>query len=111
MGRLIDEDEALFMLTTSMMPQSMEYTSARTIARDLIKQTPTALTWKKVEENPLPLEEVLCCNKFGEIMIGYIGKCDGCFYAESNYCTMYDVTHWMELPLPPALDKSGNLQK
>ena len=43
MGRLINEDEALFMLTTSMMPQSMEYTSARAIARELIKQTPTAL--------------------------------------------------------------------
>jgi len=85
----------------------MEYTSAR----NLIKQTSTALIWKKVEETWLPSEEVLCCNKFGEIMIGYISKNKDCFYAENDYSLMYDVTHWMELPLPPALDKNKNLKK
>jgi hypothetical protein len=105
MGRLIDEDEALYLLSTSMVPQSMDYTIAMRIARNIIKDTPSALVWNSIEKTPLPLEEVLCCDKYGEVMIGYVGKDSDEYYAESETTIMYNVKYWMALPKVP--DKIG----
>lgn len=101
MGRLIDEDEALFVLTTSCYPQSMEYTLAYGIARKLIKTLPTASIWNPVEE-PLPITEVICADEYNNILIGYIGKTDEGYIAESeDGAVMYDPIYWMRKPVIP----------
>ena len=67
--------------------------------------------WISVDER-LPEREVLAANfapktyGYKEYIIGYVsrgtepGKC----YAENDYEILYNVTHWMPLPLPPKED-------
>ena len=46
---------------------------------------------------------VLCCDKYGEIMIGNVFACDDSetqYSAESEHEYMYDCVAWMPLPQP-----------
>lgn len=71
-----------------------------------IKALPSADRWISCSER-LPGEDesfyVLCCDKYGEIMIGHVFACnDGetPYSAESEYEYMYDCVAWQPLPTP-----------
>lgn len=56
--------------------------------------------WIPVDPNNLPDPEVLCCDRYGEQLIGYLSNTEEGFICESNECIMYDVVAWMEKPKP-----------
>lgn len=41
---------------------------------------------------------VLCCDKYGEYIVGYPFEEDGKYNAESGHEYMYDCVAWMQLP-------------
>lgn len=56
--------------------------------------------WIPVDPNNLPDPEVLCCDRYGEQLIGYLSNTEEGFICESNECIMYDVVAWMDKPKP-----------
>lgn len=54
--------------------------------------------WIPVDPNNLPDPEVLCCDRYGEQLIGYLSNTEEGFICESNECIMYDVVAWMDKP-------------
>lgn len=56
--------------------------------------------WTPVEPENLPEGEVLCCDKYGEMLIGWLSNTNLGYACESEECTMYDVVAWMEKPKP-----------
>ena len=60
-------------------------------------------TWISVEERmPHYLDHVLCVNKFGIQMVGYLTDYkEGGFRCESGMDSCDYITHWMPLPAPP----------
>ena len=75
----------------------------------IIEELPPAqleLKWIPCKER-IPTEGepfyVLCCDKYGGIMIGHVSACnDGKtpYLAENEYEYMYDCIAWMPLPTP-----------
>ena len=59
--------------------------------------------WTSVEERlPHYLDYVLCVNKFGIQMVGYLTDYkEGGFRCESGMDSCDYITHWMPLPTPP----------
>ena len=59
--------------------------------------------WISVEERlPDYLDHVLCVNKFGIQMVGYLTDYkEGGFRCESGMDSCDYITHWMPLPQPP----------
>ena len=59
--------------------------------------------WISVEERlPHYLDYVLCVNKFGIQMVGYLTDYkEGGFRCESGMDSCDYITHWMPLPTPP----------
>ena len=59
--------------------------------------------WISVEERlPHYLDRVLCINKFGIQMVGYLTDYkEGGFRCESGMDSCDYITHWMPLPTPP----------
>ena len=58
--------------------------------------------WIPADE-PVPNKEVLCCDKYGNIMIGFVYESyasETGFHSVSEESFMYDVTAWMPLPEP-----------
>lgn len=52
-------------------------------------------------DKKMPQTEVLCCNTYGELFIGYVFKDDESetgYSAESNESFLYDCVAWMSLP-------------
>lgn len=67
----------------------------------IIDGQPKVGEWIPCCEDSLPDEEVLCCDRYGEQMIGMVFEdeaSDSGFSAESNECYMYDCVAWMSLP-------------
>ena len=60
-------------------------------------------TWISVEERlPHYLDHVLCVNKYGIQMVGYLTDYkEGGFRCESGMDSCDYITHWMPLPEPP----------
>ena len=58
--------------------------------------------WIPVSERLPENEEVLCINDYSFYMVGWL-HCDdvGNYICESDSENMFDVTHWMPLPVPP----------
>lgn len=56
--------------------------------------------WITVDPNNIPDREVLCCDEYGEQLIGYLSKTEEGWICESGECTMYYVVGWMEKPEP-----------
>ena len=78
------------------------YEAAHRHIQDLINALQPAQQWIPVSER-LPEHEVLCCDKRGEMMIGYPfydGDSDTGFSAESENEFMYSCVAWMPLPEP-----------
>ena len=105
---LIDRQDAIDAL--SMMQGIVAENGVRkgiSMAWQQIKDLPTANVieapgWIPVSER-LPEHEVLCCDKRGEMMIGYPfydGDSDTGFSAESEHEFMYSCVAWMPLPEP-----------
>jgi len=59
--------------------------------------------WISVEERlPHYLDHVLCVNKYGIQMVGYLTDYkEGGFRCESGMDSCDYITHWMPLPVPP----------
>lgn len=59
------------------------------------------MEWISIKDK-IPDGEVLCLNKQGYYLIGYIGVMeDMTVFAENDDQRMLYVTHWMPLPEPP----------
>lgn len=56
--------------------------------------------WIPVKPDNLPDIEVLCCDNYGEMLIGYMSSTEEGYICDSEECTMYDVVAWMSLPKP-----------
>lgn len=59
--------------------------------------------WISCDKDNLPDEEVLCCDKYGEMILGYItedGESETGFCAENDNEYMYNCVKWMEKPKP-----------
>lgn len=56
--------------------------------------------WIPVDPNNIPYKEVLCCDEYGEQLIGYLSKTEDGWICESEECTMYYVVGWMPKPEP-----------
>lgn len=74
--------------------------------KGLIASEPTAdveeVKWTPCDEE-LPEKEVLCCDVFENMLIGYIeadGNSDTGFTAENEHEIMYDCIAWKPLPEP-----------
>ena len=48
----------------------------------------------------IPENEVLCCDRYGNEMIGYLAYTDEQWLCESDAEMMYDTVAWMEKPKP-----------
>lgn len=62
------------------------------------KNIPTNDSWIPVDPNNIPDREVLCCDEYGEQLIGYLSNTEDGWICESEECTMYYVVGWMEKP-------------
>lgn len=67
--------------------------------------------WIPVGKDNIPEKEVLVCNCYGEMMIGYltyVGGPDSEFICESSESLMSDVLAWRPMPKPyrPAIDEN-----
>ena len=76
------------------------------LLESVIEKLPPEPRWIPCSER-LPGKDgsfyVLCCDKYGEIMIGYVFECDDGetpYSAESEHEYMYDCVAWMPLPEP-----------
>lgn len=59
--------------------------------------------WIACDKNNLPGEEVLCCDKYGEMILGYISEDEESetgFCAENDNEYMYNCVKWIEKPKP-----------
>lgn len=56
--------------------------------------------WIPCDPEKMPEKEVLCCDKYGELLIGWLSNTNLGYVCESEECTMYDVVAWMEKPEP-----------
>lgn len=59
--------------------------------------------WIMCDKDNLPDEEVLCCDKYGEMILGYIAedeRSETGFCAENDNEYMYDCIKWMKKPKP-----------
>lgn len=69
----------------------------------LIKVEQPANEWISISEILPEQYSVLCCDKYGEIMVAHPFKdeesCTG-FSAESENCYMFECVAWMPLPKP-----------
>lgn len=54
--------------------------------------------WIPVNPDNIPDTEVLCCDKYGEMLIGYLSNTEEEYVCESDECIMYDVVAWMNKP-------------
>lgn len=62
--------------------------------------------WIALNGNNIPDEEVLCCDRYGEMIIGYISKGEENFNAENDNEYMYDCVAYMYKPSPYKEDRS-----
>lgn len=70
-------------------------------AIEKIKDLPPALNWTLCDNtDDEPQHEVLCCDKYGNEMIGYLSYLDDQWLCESDTELMYDPIAWMDLPTP-----------
>lgn len=68
---------------------------------------PTNDGWIPVED-ALPEGKALACDKYGEIMIGYIGgNANGGYDCEGDGYEMFNVLAWRPLPEPYRPEKEG----
>ena len=89
--------------------QQLEYRIGE-LTEKVVQLESTQQKWISVEDR-LPEREVLAANfaprtyGYKEYIIGYVSreKCTepGKCYAENDYEILYDVTHWMPLPVMP----------
>lgn len=57
--------------------------------------------WIPCNPKNIPDKEVLCCDKYGEELIGYLsGTEEDGYECESDGCIMFGVIAWMEKPEP-----------
>lgn len=52
------------------------------------------------ETSDLPEYEVMACNKYGELMFGFLSGADGKYECDSDNELMCDVVAWMKKPKP-----------
>lgn len=65
------------------------------------KHEKSAQQWIPCSETvDIPEHEVLCCDKYGEELIGWLSCEDDQWVCESEAEIMYDTVAWMEKPKP-----------
>lgn len=77
-----------------------------------MKIQPKVCEWIPCNNENLPDKNVLCCNKYGEQMIGYVFYDETSstgFSAENEHCYMQECVAWMPLPEPYDNRKSDTL--
>lgn len=62
-------------------------------------------SWIPVDPENIPDTEVICCDEYGEELIGYLSNTAEGWVCESDECIMYYVVAWM--PKPEAYRKDG----
>lgn len=93
MGRLIN--------TSDLVKSLFDYENGKKTLGQCIDDTPTAQQWIPCSETVyLPKHEVLCCDKYGEELIGWLSYEDDQWLCESDAEMMYDPVAWMEKPKP-----------
>lgn len=74
------------------------------IMQDRIKEIPSAQPepqWIPCSDTvDIPEHEVLCCDKYGEELIGWLSYSDDQWLCESDCEMMYDPIAWREKPEP-----------
>lgn len=72
-----------------------------TEAFDMAIKALTAQQWIPCSETvDIPEHEVICCDKYGEELIGWLSCEDGQWLCESETEMMYDPIAWREKPEP-----------
>ncbi len=67
----------------------------------IVDKKPKIGEWIPCSDDNLPEKEVLCCDRYGEMMFGYVSKAEeGTYNAESEHEYMYDCVAWQPLPEP-----------
>ena len=56
--------------------------------------------WIPVDPENIPDAEVLCCDEYGEELIGYLSNTAEGWVCESDECVMYYVVAWKPKPDP-----------
>lgn len=56
--------------------------------------------WIPCDPENIPDTEALCCDEYGEELIGYLSNTEEGWICESNECVMYYVVAWMPKPKP-----------
>lgn len=75
------------------------YEQALTEIREMLEFD--AQQWIPCSETvDIPEHEVICCDKYGEELIGWLSCEDGQWLCESETEMMYDPVAWMEKPKP-----------
>lgn len=54
--------------------------------------------WIPCDPENIPDTEVLCCDEYGEELIGYLSNTAGTWVCESDECVMYYVVAWQPKP-------------
>ena len=52
----------------------------------------------KLTTTNLPKQEVIAINKSNEALVGYIHNTEDGFICEDEHQSLYDVTHYVEIP-------------
>lgn len=66
-----------------------------------LPSAPTEPQWIPCSETvDIPDHEIMACDKYGEIMLGYLAYEDDQWLCASDGCMMYDPIAWREKPEP-----------
>lgn len=97
------KNEAISILATSVRPREQKdkarYDEAVKMAIDALNEPEQQ--WIPCSETvDIPEHEVICCDKYGEELIGWLSCEDGQWLCESETEMMYAPVAWMEKPKP-----------
>lgn len=105
---MIDEKLLLEEIEKSMMDNphtdgkiAMNHTTEHQHFIAMVNRQPKVGDWIPCDKCNLPDKEVLCCDKYGEQMIGWVCEdetSDTGFSADSDECHMHNCVAWMPLP-------------
>lgn len=56
--------------------------------------------WIPVSRDNIPEYEVWCCDKYGNVFMGFLSKTSDGYSCDTNECLMDDIIAWQPLPEP-----------
>lgn len=97
MGRLIDEDDVIEIVKF----ECGDWVGLAKTIENKINALSSEQQWIPCSETvDIPEHEVLCCDKYGEEILGWLAYIDDQWLCESETEVMYDPDAWMEKPEP-----------